>query len=379
MIFTEDEARKAYNDLFNDKINSRRRRTISKELGNKGAIGVSFTNEDIYKRMSVEAKDLEKYEHYVKQPTLLGKSLLVLFPKKGGGYFGFKNPFSKNPIKNMRLPYKDTDDIIMFDGNLNRIKANAAPTPEPTSEPTPEPTSTGTSEQPASTEKLSNLQKQFREKFPLKSGQKPKPSKSVKAGFFSEKAAISNFDENFSLTDARKRQLLETKWNKTLDEISPGAKRYTDKSMKRAMEKFSKDYNLGVDLSNYKTSTIGRIANRIRGNKNISENEALDRLGDAYMKKTDDYINNLKEQYQSGKITDRQYMKRANRGWTRAAANGGKRVPKSRNLGKLGWKGKAGAAAALLALGGVIGNQFSGGHQSNAQLYNPNPQPQYAN
>ena len=47
--------------------------------------------------------------------------------------------------------------------------------------------------------------------------------------------------------------------------------------------------------------------------------------------------------------------------------------------GKLSWKGKAGAAAALLALGGVIGNQFSGGHQSNAQLYNPNPQPQYAN
>ena len=51
----------------------------------------------------------------------------------------------------------------------------------------------------------------------------------------------------------------------------------------------------------------------------------------------------------------------------------------SRNLSKLGWKGKAGAAAALLALGGVIGNQFSGGHKSNAQLYNPNPQPQYTN
>lgn len=405
MIFTEDEARKEYNHLFNDKINGHRRRTISKKLRNRGVIGVSFTNEDIHKRMSVEAKDLEKYEHYVKQPTLLGKSLLVLFPKKDGGYFGFKNPFSKNPIKNMRLPYKDTDDIIMFDGNLNRIKANAVPTSGPTS--------TGTSEQPAPTVETSSeqqtgettktqtrqstpeqpvinrqaeaqiekpsIQKQFREKFPLKSEPKPEPSKAVKAGFFSEKASISNFDENFSLTNARKRQLLETKWNKTLDEISPGAKRYTDKSMKRAMEKFSNDYNLGVDLSNYKTSMLGRIANRVRGNKNISKEEALERTLGAYSKKTNEYINNLKEQYQSGKITDRQYMRRANRGWTRAAANGGKRVPKSRNLEKLGWKGKAGAAAALLALGGVIGNQFSGGHQSNAQLYNPNPQPQYAN
>lgn len=42
-----------------------------------------------------------------------------------------------------------------------------------------------------------------------------------------------------------------------------------------------------------------------------------------------------------------------------------------------GWKGKAGAVAGLLALGGIIGNQFAGGHKSNAELYNPNPQPQY--
>ena len=46
----------------------------------------------------------------------------------------------------------------------------------------------------------------------------------------------------------------------------------------------------------------------------------------------------------------------------------------------LGWKGKAGAAAALLGglavLGTMMGNH---GEQSNAQLYNPGPQPQYAN
>ena len=70
-------------------------------------------------------------------------------------------------------------------------------------------------------------------------------------------------------------------------------------------------------------------------------------------------------------------MRRANRGWTSATANGGQRVQKARNLGKLGWKGKGLAAVGLVALGGVISNMFSGGKKSNAELYNPNPQPQY--
>ena len=44
------------------------------------------------------------------------------------------------------------------------------------------------------------------------------------------------------------------------------------------------------------------------------------------------------------------------------------------------WKGKVGAAAALLGLGAVFGTMMGHhGEQSNAQLYNPNPQPQYAN
>ena len=46
----------------------------------------------------------------------------------------------------------------------------------------------------------------------------------------------------------------------------------------------------------------------------------------------------------------------------------------------LGWKSKAGAVAALLGVGAVLGNMMGNhGEQSNAQLYNPNPQPQYAN
>lgn len=44
------------------------------------------------------------------------------------------------------------------------------------------------------------------------------------------------------------------------------------------------------------------------------------------------------------------------------------------------WKSKAGAAAALLGLGAILGTMMGHhGEQSNAHLYNPNPQPQYAN
>lgn len=185
-----------------------------------------------------------------------------------------------------------------------------------------------------------------------------------KIGAVAERDFAGHFDKNLSLKEEYKGQLLDKRWAQTLKKIP---QRHTRESQKTAMEKFSKDYNLDVDLSDYKTSALGRIANRIRGNKNISKNEAMARIHDAYMKKTDEYVNDLKEQRKSGKITDRQYLNRANIGWNRVAAR------------QVGWKGKAGAAAALLALGGVIGNQFSGGHQSNAQLYNPNPQPQYAN
>ena len=196
-----------------------------------------------------------------------------------------------------------------------------------------------------------------------------------KIGAVAERDFAEHFDKNLSLKEEYKGQLLDKRWAQTLKKIP---QRHIHESQKTAMEKFSKDYNLDVDLSDYKTSALGRIANRIRGNKNISENEAMARIHDAYMKKTDEYVNDLKEQRKSGKITDRQYINRANIGWNRTAA-AQERKAANKNLDKLGWKGKAGAAAALLALGGVIGNQFSGGHQSNAQLYNPNPQPQYAN
>lgn len=379
--YTYEEAKKAYNDYYSS--TGKNNKFLRSTLRKNGVFGVVLSD-DVN----------EKGDYYYKDVGISRtKNDFTLFPKKGGGFIGIENPHHREVREklgrsdligdhifdeNLKLEYSDDLPIIQgTEAHVNPQSGGGQSTQSKASVGAGEVTQPAPESAPTPTEKLANLQKQFREKFPLKSEPKPEPSKAVKAGFFSEKAFISNFDENFSLTDARKRQLLETKWNKTLDEISPGAKRYTDESMKRAMEKFSNDYNLGVDLSNYKTSMLGRIANRVRGNKNISKEEALERTLGAYSKKTNEYINNLKEQYQSGEITDRQYMRRANRGWTRAAANGGKRVPESRNLGKLGWKGKGLAAVGLVALGGVISNMFSGGKKSNAELYNPNPQPQY--
>lgn len=191
-----------------------------------------------------------------------------------------------------------------------------------------------------------------------------------------ERDFAGHFDKDLSLTDFHKKQLLDKRWEKTLHEFD---KRRTRESQKMALEKFSKDYGLDVDLSNYKTSTLGRIANRIKGNKNIPRSEAMARVVDAYMKKTDEYVNDLKEQRKSGKITDRQYLNRANIGWNRVAARQERKAleSESKNFRELGWKGKGLAAVGLIALGGVISNMFSGGKKSNAELYNPNPQPQY--
>ena len=59
----------------------------------------------------------------------------------------------------------------------------------------------------------------------------------------------------------------------------------------------------------------------------------------------------------------------------KAAAN-----PASKAGKGLGLTAKGGMALGLLAIGGILGNMMGGhGEQTNAQLYNPNPQPQYAN
>lgn len=422
--YTYEDAEKAFNEYFNAAGLDSRNYGIN--LKKNGVIGVSIKNAD--KRMAgIGEVGTEIYTKKIN--GLKANTAAVLFPRKGGGYIGFKNPNFKQ-TEALRLALKD---INIFDDNLSLIEAKDKPksvqqktasAPKPlgasgqpaaTSEPAPtaaeahanpqsgggqstqsktsvgtvgttqsapaeaQPAAPTTDGQSASTEKLTNLQKQFREKFPLKSESKPEPKKSIKAGFFSENAFKEHFNKKtFSLKRGYKDQLLGKRWRQTLDGVvGKNNMPTTNAQFKMAMEKFSEDYGLGVDLSNYKTSTLGRIANRIKGNKNISTSKALDLLSDAYTKKTYKYVNDLKEQYQSGKITDRQYIRRANRGWTRAAANGGERVPKSRNLEKLGWKGKGLAAVGLVALGGVISNMFSGGKKSNAELYNPNPQPQY--
>ena len=97
---------------------------------------------------------------------------------------------------------------------------------------------------------------------------------------------------------------------------------------------------------------------------------------------TDKTIDDLKRgDYKSAKIiNDIADGKSANRVIQKANPMKRSAAEKAPVGGKkgLGLKGKAGAVMGLLALGGVLGNMMGNhGEQSNAQMYNPNPQPQY--
>lgn len=142
--------------------------------------------------------------------------------------------------------------------------------------------------------------------------------------------------------------------------------------------------------------TLSKGINKLSfGHLNLNNNRVLDiqnkQIKKAYDKKLKGAEERLKNQqtllqkinnYDDTAISSSQTAKGAHKaagrygltgeqGERRAAENAAKK------LKNLGWKGKAGAVVGLLALGGIIGNQFAGGHQTNAQLYNPSPQPQY--
>lgn len=103
------------------------------------------------------------------------------------------------------------------------------------------------------------------------------------------------------------------------------------------------------------------------------------------MENAKDYLART-QNYEAGAIADgqggvsstynniRKAQEKAATAEKKAASNAAKK------MGGHGWKAKAGAVGGLLAIGAVLGSMMGGhGEQSNAQLYNPNPQPQYAN
>lgn len=142
--------------------------------------------------------------------------------------------------------------------------------------------------------------------------------------------------------------------------------------------------------------TLSKGINKLSfGHLNLNNNRVLniqnEQIKNAYDKKLKGTEERLKNQqtllqkinnYDDTAISSSQTAKGAHKAAGRyglTGEQGEKRATENaaKKLKNLGWKGKAGAVVGLLALGGIIGNQFAGGHQTNAQLYNPSPQPQY--
>lgn len=146
--------------------------------------------------------------------------------------------------------------------------------------------------------------------------------------------------------------------------------------------------NLGTRASNFVNAKFmdDADAEPLRKTKSIQD-RILDRKNDRIIGALDKDEKAAAEKYLASrdlynriKNYDPEYIKKNINEKTAAAAREqtlANRRAKASNISKLGWKGKGLAAVGLVALGGVISNMFSGGKKSNAELYNPNPQPQY--
>lgn len=137
----------------------------------------------------------------------------------------------------------------------------------------------------------------------------------------------------------------------------------------RAVRKMANDY--GIDIKKPRRSGL---MGRIKG---------------ALWTSRDYNINNLEKKYnkvydaQNTSLLDKRLLSKNGRNVLFLTANEVQKskaipIPKPGGKGFFGGKGgKVAMMAGLVGLGAVISNMFSGGHQSNSQLYNPNPQPQY--
>ena len=140
-----------------------------------------------------------------------------------------------------------------------------------------------------------------------------------------------------------------------------------------ALERIAKRYKLNVEYDNSNRSILDRMLGR---NKHINEDSLIKQWGSTIDKEVDKMVEAGVKTSEIGKWTRRRGPLGEDRLNKIIERQGSPAAGKGTGKG-FGWKGKAGAGVALLALGGVIGSMFAGGHKSNAELYNPNPQPQY--
>ena len=137
----------------------------------------------------------------------------------------------------------------------------------------------------------------------------------------------------------------------------------------RAIRKMANDYSIDIKKPR-RSGLVGRIKGALWTSRDYD-------------------INNLEKKYnkvydaQNTSLLDKRLLSKNGRNVLFLTANEVQKskavpIPKPGGKGFFGGKGgKVAMAAGLVGLGAVISNMFSGGHQSNSQLYNPNQQPQY--
>lgn len=154
-----------------------------------------------------------------------------------------------------------------------------------------------------------------------------------------------------------------------------------------ALKQMNSAYGLGVDPEHLGfKARASNMAYKASGGR-IGSNtysEALARIRQAYNMKLEQFVNEArpgKTMMANTGAIENDVMRR---NWMSMRGKITKPPPGAAATEKSGGKsilkgagGKIAAVAGLLTLGGVIGNMLSGGHRSNAELYNPNGYQQY--
>lgn len=224
----------------------------------------------------------------------------------------------------------------------------------------------------------------------LMSGQ----SKEIQSGFTDYLDRVRHARSNVSQAKARAQssveRLRDARQNGTFESLKyqKGGKGFlSQKETESIMKKTSGRHGL---FSRAKDAMAGAINKASFGHTNLRTNRAeeirnkaakgvmknKEKMAKEQVKNADNLLGKINN-YDADAIKAGQTRKGISL-YGRKQHNAEQRAAKKAGKKGLGLKGKAGAVMGLLALGGVLGNMMGNhGEQSNAQMYNPNPQPQY--
>lgn len=187
--------------------------------------------------------------------------------------------------------------------------------------------------------------------------------------------ANGNLDRNLSYTKSTKLRSFGDALSETIENHKAGKLERLFKWMgmnnvserlrtRGVMKEMAEEYG----MKSSRPGLLRTITSRSAIDKGMLDHEH------GYYKVMNKQLREMKQATASGRMTSEEFM---------TNATGARKVRDfnkvmGRELShKLGFKGKLGIAAGVLALTGITASMFAGGHKSNAELYNPNPQAQY--